>query len=317
MVKKVCFTDIRSIDQQLIEYYHPEWINSDYGSELKRVSNVLIVFMVVLLSFYWVTHTLLVNYYQKQRESEKRAAQLKEQHNKLQKITEEKEKLFSLVFHDLKSPLGSIQLYLQAISTYNIKAETDQRLKTKLLQLTRDTSDMLEKVLAWISQQSDEIKPNLQLVDCKAIVADCLRIERPAAATKGIRFVTKLPPTNEAMADPIMLQLMLRVLINNAIKFSHADQQITIAANRGPDSYLISVTDEGTGIPIEKQEKLFSPGINPARGTNNEKGSGLGLLLVKQYADKQEIKIRFMSAPGTGSAFTLILPLVEPLTRTH
>lgn len=292
-----------------VEYDHPGWIHSDYDTALTRVSNVLIVFVVILLFFYWITRTLLDNYYRKQKESERHAKEIEAQHRKLKKITEEKEKLFSLVFHDLKSPLSSVQLYLQAISTYDIKAEADQRLRKNLLQLTKDTSAMLENVLTWISQQSEDIAPDLQYVECDEILDACLRIERPGAETKGIRFDCSLADNNTIVADPMMLQLIFRVFLNNAVKFSEAGQHINVVSRHGPDRYLISITDEGIGIPLEKQEKLFTPGIQSARGTQGEKGTGLGLLLAKQYADRQGITIHLISEPERGTTVTLAIPI--------
>ncbi len=291
-----------------MEYRHPEWILSDYTDELTRVTNVLVVFVIVLLSFYWVTRTLLNNYYREKEEADRNAAYAEEQHRKLLKMTEEKDKLFSIVFHDLKSPLSSVQLYLQAISNYDLAADTDRRIKGNLLQLTKDTSAMLENVLAWIAQQSESKEPDLQPVDCAELLDACLRIELPIAERKGVSIIHSHANDNTVMCDPIMTQLILRILINNAVKFSHREQRVTVRAHRAPDSYLVSVTDEGVGIPLATQEKLFTVGIHPERGTDSEKGSGLGLSLAKRYADKQGIKIHFLSIPGEGSTFTLVFP---------
>ncbi len=232
---------------------------------------------------------------------------------KLQQLTEEKDKLFSIVFHDLKSPLGSVQLYLQAIANSDIDMEDDRRIRDKLLRLTQDTSLMLERVLTWISQQLEEKPVNLQRVDVTEVVGACLRIERPFADAKGI-VVHHLPASdNSVSADPIMLQLMLRVVINNAIKFSHANRHITIHAHRSAaDKYLLSITDEGVGIPLDEQAKLFSIGISSSRGTHNEQGTGLGLVLAKQFAEKQGINIHFMSSPDKGATFTFIFPASIP-----
>ncbi|MFC7527008.1 sensor histidine kinase [Parapedobacter sp. GCM10030251] len=297
-----------------MEYNHPTWIDSDYPDKLTRITNVLIVFVIVLFSFYWVTRILLDNYYHQKKKADQRAKEVEKQHRKLQQITEEKDKLFSMVFHDLKSPLSSVQLYLQAMANYDIKAETHTYIKNSLLQLTKDTSAMLENILIWISEQQDDKKVELKRINCREILEDCLRIEQPFAESKEVFIVCSLPENNEVLGDGLMTQMILRVFINNAIKFSHSGQRVTVNAHRSVDSYLISVSDEGVGIPMEIQTKLFVSGLQSTIGTGNEKGTGLGLLLAKQYADKQGDKIHFVSVPDKGSTFTLELRLAE---ETH
>ena len=294
------------------ELTHPGWIATDYTDDLARVVNVLLVFVIVLLSFYWVSRALIDNYYIEKKKADKRAAELEIQHRKLHQLAEEKDKLFSMVFHDLKSPLVSVQLYLQAIADKGIDLEADRRLRDNLLQLTKDTSSMLERVLTWISEQLDDKPGDLQPVNVADLITACLRIERPFAEAKGIAIACRLADDNTARADPMMLQLMLRIVINNAIKFSHTDGRVTVYAHRSADQYLISVTDDGVGIPPEEQSKLFSMGISATRGTNNEFGNGLGLMLAKQFADKQGIKIHYMSTPGRGTSFTFVLPVSTP-----
>lgn len=268
----------------------------------------LLVFIIVLLSIYWISRTLIDNYNGEKMKADRRAAELEKQHRKLKQLTEEKDKLFSIVFHDLKSPLGSVQLYLQAIANSDIDTEDDRRIRENLLQLTQETSLMLERLLTWISQQLEDKPVNLQCVDVAEVIGACLRIERPFADAKGITLYHRLTTDNIVSADPIMLQLMLRIVINNAIKFSHTDRQVTVHTHRSTDSYLVSVTDEGVGIPLEEQTKLFSLGISSSRGTHNERGTGLGLVLAKQFAEKQGIDIHFMSAPDNGTTFTFIFP---------
>lgn len=268
----------------------------------------LLVFIIVLLSIYWISRTLIDNYNGEKMKADRRAAELEKQHRKLKQLTEEKDKLFSIVFHDLKSPLGSVQLYLQAIANSDIDTEDDRRIRENLLQLTQETSLMLERLLTWISQQLEDKPVNLQCVDVAEVIGACLRIERPFADAKGITLYHRLTTDNIVSADPIMLQLMLRIVINNAIKFSHTDRQVTVHTHRSTDSYLVSVTDEGVGIPLEEQTKLFSLGISSSRGTHNERGTGLGLALAKQFAEKQRIDIHFMSAPDNGTTFTFIFP---------
>src|SRR5690606_36997582 len=163
------------------ELTHPEWIASDYTGELARVINVLLVFIIVLLSFYWISCTLIDNYNGEKMKADRRAAELEKQHRKLKQLTEEKDKLFSIVYHDLKSPLGSVQLYLQAIANSDIDTEDDRRIRENLLQLTQETSLMLERLLTWISQQLEDKPINLQCVDVAEVIGACLRIERPFA----------------------------------------------------------------------------------------------------------------------------------------
>lgn len=292
-----------------LEYSHPTWVNSDYSGRLPRITNVLVIFVILLLSFYWVARMLLDNYYEQKKRATRHAEEVEAQHRKLQQLTKEKDKLFSIVFHDLKSPLSSVQLYLQAIASYDLKEEADKRIKSNLLQLTKDTSVMLENVLNWIADQQEDKDATLEQIDCAEILNLCLRIEQPFAESKEVSIICSLADDNEVMGDAVMTQMILRVLINNAIKFSHPHQQVVVHVRRTTENYSVSVTDEGTGIPLTVQDQLFSSGVVSTRGTHNEKGSGLGLLLAKQYAEKQGCKLYFISVPDKGSTFTLAFPL--------
>ena len=114
------------------------------------------------------------------------------------------------------------------------------------------------------------------------------------------------------IADIDMLQLVIQNLISNAVKFTPHGGQINVEAELIPNECRITVRDNGTGIPPEKQERIFSVKAEPAFGTNNERGVGLGLVLCKEYIEKQGGRIGFESKPGAGSSFFIFIPSPEP-----
>ena len=129
------------------------------------------------------------------------------------------------------------------------------------------------------------------------------------AMNKGILLDYQIPSSLIVLADVDMLQLVLRNLITNAVKFTSAGGNILIEAQLLPGECKITVTDNGKGIPEDKWDKIFSIKSEPALGTNNERGVGLGLVLCKEYIELQNGRIGFESTYGQGSVFFIYIPL--------
>ena len=132
---------------------------------------------------------------------------------------------------------------------------------------------------------------------------------RSLADQKNIVIKAENDPELEIFADPLMIETVLRNLINNAIKFTPEGGQIEVSAKRENDQILVSVSDSGIGIPEEDTKNLFRIDSKVKRkGTNNEDGSGLGLILCQEFVDKHDGKIWVESTLGKGSAFTFSIP---------
>jgi signal transduction histidine kinase len=168
---------------------------------------------------------------------------------------------------------------------------------------------MLSNLLLWSKAQMQGVTVKLVKVNLKAALKSTFQIHEVIAAEKGIQLTDQLKRNVFIDADTDMLQLVIRNLVNNAIKFTAPGGEIILSDEVIDEICRITVKDNGTGIPFDEQANIFSIKVNSAYGTKNEKGFGLGLVLCKEFTELQKGKISFESTPGTGSAFHVSFPL--------
>lgn len=147
------------------------------------------------------------------------------------------------------------------------------------------------------------VNVNLVKLDLKEILKSTFAIEQTIAAEKGIRLTDRLKNSISIIADADMLQLIVRNLIDNAIKFTDAGGEIMVFADIVGEDCQLMIKDNGMGIPYEQQRDIFSLKASSTFGTKNEKGVGLGLVLCKEFTELQNGKITFESVPGEGTTF--------------
>lgn len=253
--------------------------------------------------------TLIFNYVLRvyQREKFSAIAALKA----LKKTDASKTKLLSILSHDLKAPLNSIESFLEILTHYDLEEEEERVIKTSLLKETKNTQTMLYNMLSWTkSQMEGGIQVNLSNLELKKTLKIPIAIQRAAAKEKALTLNIDIDPEICVIADPDMIQLVVRNLLNNAVKFTKPGGEIHITGKKDASGYaLITVKDNGIGIPEEKQATLFTANSGTTYGTSNEKGVGLGLTLCHEFTQLQGGKLSFSSSPNQGSEFYLSLPL--------
>lgn len=236
---------------------------------------------------------------------------MRRSYDKERKITEEKtiaiQTLMSIISHDMKTPLMNIQGYLQLLNTSVVDQEDRQVLEKGLLKSTNNTMEMLNNLLRWSKSQMEGPSVNLVVVNLMATLQATIEMESMHALKKNISLNYYIPDTLEVIADINMLQLVVRNLISNALKFTMHGGKITIKAEVISGECKISISDNGKGIPLDKQEKIFSIKSDPEFGTDNERGIGLGLVLCKEFIERQGGRIGFESNPGLGSHFFIFI----------
>lgn len=239
---------------------------------------------------------------------------LQRKNDELQKINSTKDKFFSIISHDLRSPFTS----LLGFSELLINDETIPPGNTKFLIETlhksiRNQYQFLENLLEWSRIQSRKqgfIFDDVKIAD---IISHTLKVTAPLSHAKNIKVFTSCIPQNFTIfTDSQALTTAVYNLVINAIKFTYGGGTVEIKALRSDDSVVISVRDTGIGIPPERLDKLFRIDESVSTpGTDNEKGSGLGLLLVKEIVEKLNGSIRVESTEGKGSVFIINLPVKE------
>lgn len=241
--------------------------------------------------------------------------QISEQNVKLQKSVNTQNKLFSIIGHDLRSPLASIFNISQLIGFY-IEDENYEALeKTKKMmdQKTEQILDLTDNLLSWAVSQTDSLKPHFTPLNLKEIFDDCLELYRPIAGDKNITIECSEQTDLLVWADRNMVKTICRNLVNNAIKFTHKNGRIEVWYESRDQFALISIKDSGIGIDKSRLESLFEIGHEKTtRGTSGEKSTGLGLSVCKEFVDAMNGQIWVESETGKGSQFIFELLLYDP-----
>ena len=220
-----------------------------------------------------------------------------------------KDKLLSVISHDLRSPISSLQALLSLFNTNNIVRNDLIDFFGKLLSRVENTSSMLENLLHWSQYQLKGIEPIFERVNLQMIIDECINLYRMQAEQKHIVIDNSLKTDVHVYVDAEMLKVILRNLISNALKFTHSGGIITIMTMTKDDFAVISVKDTGVGISPENQVKMFAMNNFTTPGTEKEKGTGLGLALCKDFVEHNHGKIWLDSKLNAGATFYFSIPL--------
>ncbi len=223
-----------------------------------------------------------------------------------------KDKFFSIISHDLRNPFASIVSFSRMLKR-DIENLSREELKNLTLELDKTVAiinDLLENLLQWSRSHTGKIKYDPQYLDMAEIVDDNINLFSTKAKIKEISIDNGINSNLIVWADYNMTDTVIRNLLSNAIKFTKEKGKVQLYYKTDKDYAYISVKDNGVGISKEVQEKVFcSETLLSTAGTHDEKGSGIGLLLCKEFVEKQYGKIEFESKEKGGSIFTFSLPL--------
>ena len=236
-----------------------------------------------------------------------------EQNEELRHTISNRDKMYSVIAHDLRSPMASIRmvlnLFVSTVSPEMIGQELYD-LIDKANRESEETHSLLDNLLKWTKSQTGRLNVVYQDFEINDVVLGVVDIFVIIAETKHIRLNCNLGTENlKVHADTDMLNTVIRNFLSNAIKFSNENSSIDISVTRSGDFARISVRDHGVGIDETRIANLFSSG-KTTYGTNNEEGSGLGLQLCKDFAIKNGGDVEVESVPGEGSTFSVLVPLV-------
>lgn len=231
----------------------------------------------------------------------------------LQRTIAGRDKLYSVIAHDLRSPMGSIKMVLNMLilnlPSEKIGAEMYELL-TMANQTTEDMFSLLDNLLKWTKSQIGKLNVAYQDVDLVEVTDGVIEIFSMVASLKKIRIREMKPEKMMVNADIDMLKTVVRNLLSNAIKFSKENSEVLVKMEEVDGMAVVSVQDYGCGISEEGQKKLLHTDTHFSTfGTNNEEGSGLGLLLCKDFVVKNGGKLWFTSKEGEGSIFSFSIPV--------
>ncbi len=236
---------------------------------------------------------------------------LQQQAEELQKLNELKNKLFSVISHDLRSPMANIQNLIMMAKDNLINKEELWSLIPDLSKQVNETTELMTNLFSWSKMQIEEDKLYPESISLISFIEETIVKFRDRAAQKGITLQASFDEDVEAFCDKGSLELIFRNLISNAIKFCSKGDIISIEAYSRDGIIEISCIDSGVGIPLQIQNQLFNSLSVTTPGTLMETGSGFGLAISFEYAQRNFGKILVDSEVNVGSKFTLILPSAE------
>jgi signal transduction histidine kinase len=281
-----------------------------------------IVWLGSLFIFVSITAGLSFFVWQKQRTNQKllelnnalvrKEATIADHNHQLKEMNESKDKLFSIIGHDLRSPLVTLTGFLKLLSEQSDRLSKED-LKKFLHELDRSLKNLfnlLENLLEWSLSQTGTIDFKPEPFNIALSLKESGELLQDQATNKNISIVIESPPSLMVMAHSTSIHTVIRNLISNAIKFTPEGGKITLSAEPVGRYVRVSVKDTGWGIRKEVIQILFKIGIKHSTpGTAKEKGSGLGLMLCKDFVEKNGGTIGVESIDGNGSTFHFTVPM--------
>ncbi|MFZ6011723.1 MAG: tetratricopeptide repeat-containing sensor histidine kinase [Bacteroidota bacterium] len=228
----------------------------------------------------------------------------------LEQVNLTKDKLFSIIGHDLRSPIQTLQGLLSLVTSDTITKEEFFKFSSKLKDGVEYYKFTLDNLLQWAKSQMEGFQTNPQKIDMHALANQTINFLMKNAKDKNIELCNHIDLSVRILADKDQLDIVVRNLISNAIKFTPCEGKITLHCKPTPDNVaVIAIADTGIGMDSEIMDKVFKKNIHvTSRGTQGEIGSGLGLLLCQEMIEKNQGKIWIESKPGSGTTFYVQLP---------
>jgi signal transduction histidine kinase len=271
--------------------------NMEIESELYPVENTMVV------QFRDVTRR---NENLKEREQLIHKLQLSENH--LQEINKSKDRVLSIISHDIRSPLNSLSGFIHLLESGNLSQDELKPFLVKMKENIRHTYTLLDDILQWVRLKMDFTSEEQTENNLRFVVNESFQLFESAAEKKGIQLVNHCDDRISVVATPAVIKFIVRNLIGNAIKFTGEGGFITVTGRNRPSHIEFRVEDTGIGMDQAKIDSLFHRVTESTTGTSNEKGTGLGLFICAEFVKKMEGAIKAESIVGEGSKFIVQLP---------
>lgn len=241
-------------------------------------------------------------------ELEVKTNQVETQATQLRNINRAKDKLLSIISHDIRSPLSSLRGVLNVAKSGGVSPDEFANLTNQIRDQLDTVYDDLGNLLQWTQSQLQGLSVKPKVFDLKKMVDDVSLLFEVSSSAKKIKLINQIDGNILVNADPNHVKLVLRNLLSNAIKFSSEKGEVIVSGNIEGQFVEVSVTDTGIGLSQEELQKLFNPSAHFTKvGTGNEKGMGVGLLLAKEFVDKNGGMMTVKSESDKGSKFSFTL----------
>lgn len=291
------------------EYENQQLKQENQLNELKIEQQNTKLWVIAIILLLVITVVLVLILLNKKLRTKNRI--ISAQRGELQKTNQLKDNMFSIIAHDLRGPVGTLRGMLEFLDVDS--AREDKERYDEILETVKDSASstyaLLENLLTWARQQKNEISFEPKPANLSELVNEIMQLKQPAAESKKIQLNHTLNNDLEGIFDKNMIRLVIRNLVDNAIKFTPEGGKIDILGEIKEGKVQIAVADSGVGISEEVRAKIFDKyQLYSSKGTKNERGSGLGLKLCHEFVQKHAGEIEVESEFGKGSKFIFTLP---------
>ncbi len=231
--------------------------------------------------------------------------------DELKLLNANKDKFFSIIAHDLRNPISTLICFSELMTNNNedVAEEETRHFFDMIKNISKATYELLDNLLNWARVQTKNIEMDKSLFDLHLLVNKIIEVLRPSADLKTVNIINSVTPGFQIFADENMINTIIRNLVSNSIKFSPQKSNITIKAEQNNYQLNIAVIDEGVGMDGDYIKDLFKIDVYTSRkGTNNESGTGLGLILCNEFVKLHKGKIEVHSEINKGSEFIIQIP---------
>ncbi len=282
-----------------------EELNTLALSQAKTKGILLTALSVLLL-------LILAVIYRNLKIKRKTEKELEEKNSQLKELNATKDKFFTIIAHDLRNPLSAFQSLSTGLYE-NFKKLPEGDLQHYLKNLKNSSEqlvNLLQNLLQWALSQTQNLKTSKESIDLSSLLQKSIGLLEESAAQKNILIRSEIISDSKAYGDSQTIDLVFRNLISNAIKFTNPGGEVVVKTIKKGNNIIISFRDTGIGMTEEDTKRLFSIVEDTSRiGKSKEKGTGLGLILCKEFINKNDGQINVTSKIGEGTTFNVVLPL--------
>lgn len=281
-------------------------------SSIKSQKNKTQVVLIVMIAVMVLLTTLFYNFKRiqtKKKLVEDKNQLISKQKEDLQNLNHVKDRLFSIISHDLRNPLNTLRSYMLLSDNENISPEKKVIFKNQTLLSIGQTGNLLDNLLTWANLQIKNTKPKIVPVAIKESVQDVFDLVRPQATQKHVEIIDKVEEVYVA-TDLNIISIALRNIMTNAIKFSREHSEIIIETQVIENAIRLSIIDHGVGMTENQIKNILQNRNESTFGTHGELGSGLGLFVVKELLQQLGIRLTIFSKLDEGSTFSLDIPKI-------
>lgn len=283
-------------------------VGTAFKTQESKSQNILLSLLSVLWYLALLGFMLLVitRFYIYRRKNDKIAMQKKQ----LTELVASKNKFFNIIAHDLRSPLSSVVNFLDLLKSEGTDSETNKKIVDALGDSSKNSLTLLDNLLKWSKLQTGKLNFTPEAIDIAKITKDQIKVQQQEARDKNLRIEFNSSYSGKITGDKNLIANVIKNLISNAIKYSYEGDVIDIEISQKDKKIFFSIEDNGAGIPEKNLSNLFEiTVVTKQDGTRQEKGSGLGLILSKEFVEMHKGQLDVESHPSKGTIVTFSIPI--------